>query len=296
MIYTRTGRPFFQDGATTEAVLARLRAVMTEVGFWERHSTSWALIDTEIMPWSAKAHSLIREQYAATGAAARAGLTQAVSLLRQGVDRDPALAPLLQRFEDRSQRAARYAESYRRYCWSVHGLDDYRIAPFHLLATEDALHMDKDHLWHMGELSRLAEPGDRLLLATAHRSVDLADRAAVDAAAQWWRELTQQGGEGMVVKPLSFIARGRKGVVQPAVKCRGSEYLRIIYGPDYDAPEHLERLRVRGLGKKRGLALREFLLGQEGLRRFIAREPLGRVHEAAFAILALESEPVDPRL
>ena len=296
MVYTRTGRSFFQDRDATEAVLARVRAAMGEVGFWERHATTWALLDAEIMPWSAKAQALIREQYAATGAAARSGLTHAVGLLQQAADRDRSHGPLLARFEARSDRAAKYAEAYRRYCWPVASLDDYRIAPFHLLATEGAVHLDKDHLWHMAEVARLAEPGDRLMLATTHRLVDLADPASVGAATQWWSDLTAKGGEGMVVKPRAFIVRGRKGLVQPAVKCRGPEYLRIVYGPEYDAPEHLARLRSRGLGRKRSLAIREFLLGQEALQRFTAREPLRRVHEAVFAVLALESEPVDPRL
>jgi protein phosphatase len=100
----------------------------------------------------------------------------------------------------------------------------------------------------------------------------------------------------MVVKPLDFIARGKRGLVQPAVKCRGREYLRIIYGPDYTSPENLSRLRTRGLAGKRSLALREFALGVEALERFVRKEPLRRVHECVFGILALESEPVDPRL
>jgi protein phosphatase len=111
-----------------------------------------------------------------------------------------------------------------------------------------------------------------------------------------WEELTGRGGEGMVVKPLSFVVRGKKGLVQPAIKCRGKEYLRIIYGPEYDAPANLERLRSRGLGAKRSLALREFALGVEALERFARREPLRAVHECVFGVLALESEPVDPRL
>jgi protein phosphatase len=295
-ICTRTGRAFFQDRATSEAVLARVRAVMTEVAFWERHATGWALLDAEIMPWSAKAQALIREQYAATAAAAGAALGHGVALLRQAAGRDASLSPLLARFADRDARAAKYAQAYRRYCWPVASLDDYRIAPFHLLATEGAVHMDKDHLWHMAEVGRLAEPGDRLFLATGHRLVDLADPAAVEAATQWWSDLAAGGGEGMVVKPRAFAPRGAKGLAQPAVKCRGPEYLRIVYGPEYDAPEHLARLRSRGLGRKRSLAIREFLLGREALARFVAREPLRRVHEAVFAVLALESEPVDPRL
>jgi protein phosphatase len=295
-VYTRTGRAFFPDRTTAEAVLARVRAAMTETGLWERHRTAWALLDAEIMPWSAKAQSLIREQYAATGAAARAGLSQSVAVLRQAAERDGAIAPLLARFEGRGERAERYVQAYRRYCWPVASIDDYRIAPFHLLATEGAVHMDKDHLWHMSEAARLAEPGDKIIAATAHRLVDLADPASVAAACGWWTELTGRGGEGMVVKPRAFLAPGRRGFAQPAVKCRGPEYLRIIYGPEYDAPEHLARLRSRGLGRKRSLAIRELLLGQEALSRFVARAPLARVHEAVLAVLALESEPVDPRL
>ena len=98
------------------------------------------------------------------------------------------------------------------------------------------------------------------------------------------------------VKPLEFLARGRRGLVQPALKIRGREYLRIIYGPEYTELANLERLRARGLGRKRSLAIREFALGLEGLERFVRGEPLRRVHECVFAVLALESEPVDPRL
>jgi protein phosphatase len=108
--------------------------------------------------------------------------------------------------------------------------------------------------------------------------------------------MTAAGGVGMVVKPRDFVARGPKGLIQPAVKVRGREYLRIIYGPEYDLPENLVRLRERKLGGKRNLALREFALGHEALRRFVAREPLRRIHECVFGVLALESEPIDPRL
>jgi len=84
--------------------------------------------------------------------------------------------------------------------------------------------------------------------------------------------------------------------LQPAVKCRGKEYLRIIYGPEYTTDENIQRLRNRAVGKKRSLAIREFSLGMESLERFVRNEPLYRVHECVFGVLALESEPVDPRL
>jgi len=126
--------------------------------------------------------------------------------------------------------------------------------------------------------------------------VNSSHHATEAAATAWWEERTAAGGEGMVVKPFEFLARGRRGLAQPALKCRGREYLRIIYGPEYTLPENLERLRRRGLVAKRSLTLRELALGIEGLERFVRREPLRRVHECVFGVLALESEPVEPRL
>jgi protein phosphatase len=189
-----------------------------------------------------------------------------------------------------------YVKAYRLYCWTVRSLADLKLAPFHLLASEGAVHADKDHVWHMTTLARLCASNPGLLLATPYKVVDVSDEANLREGICWWEELTAAGGEGMVVKPLQFVTRSRRGLVQPAVKCRGREYLRIIYGPEYTAPEHLERLRARGLSTKRSLALREFALGVEALHRFVEREPLRRVHECVFGVLALESEPVDPRL
>ncbi|MDX2288820.1 MAG: polynucleotide kinase-phosphatase [Hyphomicrobiaceae bacterium] len=295
-IFTRTGRAFLPDAIMTEGMLSRIRSAMNDADFWERHDTGWALFDAEILPWSAKARQLIRTQYAATGAAATAGLSASVALLEAarhgGADVDSHLA----RFTTRLERAERYVDAYRRYCWPVTSLDDYRFAPFHLLATEGQVHTDKDHIWHMHELNLVTSGARASLMATHYREVSLADPDDRERATQWWIERTADGGEGMVVKPLAFAPRGSRGLIQPAIKVRGPEYLRIIYGPEYDSPEHLTRLRKRALGHKRALAIREFVLGEEALRRFIAKEPLRRVHECVFAILALESEPVDPRL
>jgi hypothetical protein len=156
--------------------------------------------------------------------------------------------------------------------------------------------VDHDHVWHMKTIAAICASDPGLLLATPFRVVDLSDEGAQSAATGWWEEMTGSGGEGMVVKPLSFIHRGQKSLAQPAVKCRGKEYLRIIYGPEYLRPANLERLRHRGLAAKRSLALREFALGIEALERFVRKEPLRKVHECVFGVLALESEPVDPRL
>jgi protein phosphatase len=295
VIYTRTGRPFFTDDALEASLLDRLRQAATRAGWWEKFDTEWFCLDAELMPWSAKAQALLQQQYAPVGLAAELGLGASVESLKAASARGVPVDSLLSRASARADMAHAYRDAYRRYCWPVAGIDDLRLAPFHLLACENAVHGDKTHAWHMDTLGELCD-GDPVLQRTVYRSVDLADEAAVADAIGWWQTLTAGGGEGMVVKPAEFVARGARGLLQPALKCRGREYLRIIYGPDYTAPEHLERLRRRGLGRKRSLAQREFALGLTALDRFVRREPLRLVHECVFGILALESEPVDPRL
>ena len=296
-VTTRTGRRFFESIETERELLAILGDAMSRSQAWERLATDWAVLDCELMPWSAKAQELIRNQYAAVSAAANAALPPTVQALRAARDRGVDVGELLGRIETRANLVSRYSDAYRRYSWPVSSVRDLRLAPFHVLATEGSVHADKDHVWHMEQASAIcAADSSGVLFATTHRVVELTDAASEAEATTWWEELTERGGEGMVVKPLSFIARGRRGLVQPAVKCRGREYLRIIYGPEYTLPEHLERLRKRGLAAKRSLALRELALGIEALERFVRREPLRRVHECVFGVLALESEPVDPRL
>ena len=298
IFYTRTGRRFFEDSKMEKELLARVRSGLDRADFWREFSTDWACIDAELMPWSVKAQALLREQYAAVGAAAEAALGDVVASIDQASSRGVDVAALRAVYGARREMTRQYTQAYRQYCWPVNSVDDLKLAPFHLLATEGHVHADKDHLWHMQTLARLCDSadGDPVLLATPHRTVDVTDVASQADAVRWWEDLTRNGGEGMVVKPLDFISRGTRGLIQPAVKCRGREYLRIIYGPEYTATQNLERLRSRGLGFKRSLALREFALGIEGLERFVRREPLRRVHECVFGVLALESEPVDPRL
>lgn len=294
--YTRTGRNFFTDKKTEHEFLARVQAALTKTGFWEKHQTEWVCLDAELMPWSAKAQSLLKDQYAAVGASANAALPAAVNVLQQaaarGIDDAKKFAA---RFAEREADAEKFVAAYRQYCWTVNTVDDYRLAPFHILATEGAVHTDKPHTWHMEQLHALCE-ADAILMATPYKIVNLDDKASVDEAVQWWQELTGKGGEGMVIKPMDFVAIYKDDPLQPAIKCRGREYLRIIYGPEYTQPEHLARLKKRAVAAKRSLAMREFALGVEGLERFVKQEPLRRVHECVFGVLALESEEIDPRL
>lgn len=290
--YTRTGRPFFPKPTEEAEFIARVQAAVSKAGLWDEFSSEWFCFDCELMPWSAKARELIQRQYAAVGSAGVAALEAVL----KAVQESPAASGLEQIYNQRLCRVRKYREAYRRYCWPVTSLADYRLAPFHILASEGTVHADKTHRWHMETLHRLAASDPGFILATPFLEIELGDEGAVTQACDWWEKLTAKGGEGMVVKPLDFIARGPKGLVQPAMKCRGREYLRIIYGPEYTADDQLPKLRSRGLSGKRSLAAREFSLGIEALERFVAREPLRRVHECVFGVLALESEPVDPRL
>ncbi|MEU2511082.1 polynucleotide kinase-phosphatase [Streptomyces syringium] len=342
-LYTRTGRPFFDDPEMTERVLGRLGRCVDAAGLWTELDTDWLLLDAELMPWSLKAAGLLRHQYAAVGAAARTVFPGVLTALESAAARGVDVADLLGRQRERAEDAEAFTEAYGRYCWPVgdttrgwpgesgepapgrpgraeagagaggtDGLDGIRLAPFQILAARGRSLAALPHDEQLALIDRLIEAeaslgaapaeGDgtylnRLLAPTGRLVVDTEDEASVAAGVRWWLELTAAGGEGMVVKPLGALLRGADGrLVQPGIKCRGREYLRIIYGPEYTRPDNLARLRVRHLGHKRSLALREYALGLEALDRLAAGEPLWRVHEAVFAVLALESEPVDPRL
>ena len=294
-VYTRTGRSMFKADTSNE-FLQSLRSALDQADLWAELDTDWLLFDAELLPWSAKAGDLLRTQYAPVGAAANAALPAAVAALTAASDRGIDVSDLLTRTVARAGNAEAFRESYRRYVWPTDGRHGVQLAPFQLLAGEGRTYNDQDHGWHLALADRLVAAAPSLIRPTKRTLVDTADPESTAAAVKWWEELTAAGGEGMVVKPFANEVRTGRGFAQPGVKVRGREYLRIIYGPDYTEPENLERLRDRNLGHKRSLAVREYALGIEALERAVQREPLWRVHEPVFAILALESEPVDPRL
>lgn len=295
--YTRTGRNFFNEPDLEKEFIHRVQSALSNCGFWDRFNTDWVCLDTELMPWSAKAQALLKDQYAAVGASADASLIETLSALNHTRGRKiEGIEELYRSFTSKKEMVNDFVIAYRGYCWPTDGLKGYKLAPFHILATEGAVHTDKDHSWHMDEIAKICKEDSELMLATNHKVIDLHNETEVEDVIAWWVELTDKGGEGIVIKPFDFISKGKKDLVQPAIKCRGKEYLRIIYGPEYSAPQNLSRLRNRGLSGKRSLALREFALGVEGLERFVKNEPLRRVHECVFGVLALESEEIDPRL
>jgi len=295
--YTRTGRNFFNDQDLEKTFLKRVNQALTNSNFWEKHSTDWVCLDNELMPWSAKAQALLSGQYAAVGTSAKNSLEEVEKILAQTKNRNiEGAEELLKKYSNKQKAIGKFISAYQNYCWKVNDINDYKLAPFHILATEGHVHSDKSHEWHMENIKEICNADKELFRITPYKIVSMDSEESISKATDWWIELTKKGGEGMVVKPFDFICFGKEGLLQPAVKCRGSEYLRIIYGAEYDTPENMERLKNRGLSRKRSLALREFALGIEGLERFVRKEPLRRIHESVFGVLALESEAVDPRL
>ena len=309
--YTRTGRSFFDDPEMGAAFIDALRDQLVQSGFFDEFETGWVCLDCELMPWSAKAQTLLQRQYAPTGVAGVEGLRVVTKLLEKAKQRgskDFEVSPLasgqnldlgglLSYYQERKDAVEKYRDAYRVYCWPTARLDGLKLAPFHILATEGMVHAGKDHVWHMETVKKyLVSDECPLTMATPYMLVETESDESVAAGIAWWESLTASGGEGMVVKPYNYIATGKRGLVQPAIKCRGPEYLRIIYGPEYLLPENLPRLKKRSLSRKRSLAQKEFALGVESLERFCQKEPFWRVHECVFAVLAMESEPVDPRL
>ncbi len=293
--YSRTGRPFFKDKSLEQDLIRNIKKALDKAGAWGELNTNWIFLDAEIMPWSLKAFDLIRGQYAATGSSAQTSIACAIEELSSAYKRGGDVKEILDNYKAKSDSIEKYIKAYKRHCWDFNSLADIKVAPFHILASEGHAHNKKDHLWHFEMIKKFAEYSE-LLTVSSYQEVDLDNEKSIQSAVHWWEGITEEGGEGMVVKPLNFTVIGKKGLVQPAVKCRGREYLRIIYGPEYTNERQMTILKSRSLGKKRSLALREFALGVESLERFVNKEPLRKVHECVYGIIALESEPVDPRL
>ncbi len=276
-----------------------MRTAIGEAGLWDGLETDWLLLDAELMPWSLKASGLLRSQYAAVGAASGAVLPGALAALQgaaaRGVDVTGPAGPHRANGPPTRPRSPRRtaATAGPRTAWTASAWHRSRSSRSRAAASPPCRTTSSSPC-STGSSSTTAAACSR---PPGGCTSTPADPESVQAGVDWWLEMTGRGGEGMVVKPVGALVRDSQGrLVQPGIKCRGREYLRIIYGPEYTRPENLARLRSRFLNHKRSLAIREYALGLEALDRLAEGEPLWRVHEAVFGVLALESEPVDPRL
>lgn len=291
-IYTRTGRAFFQK-ELQEQIVKELNADLIKNGYFEKHNTDFVLLDAEILPWNLKAKDLILNQYAHVGEMAQLDRSKLQEQLIRAQKNGQPVEDWLTETERLLENTAIFNEVYQKYCWKTEGLEGIQIAPFHTLAHSTESYFDQPHTWHM-EKNKQFSSMSKLFRETEYRLVY--DEASMKDAVNWWDKMTEEGHEGFVVKPKNFLAYYKGRLLQPAIKVRGRKYLHIIYGIDYLQPENLARLKQRNTSKKQHNALKEFALGVEAVNRFVRRESLERYHECALGVLALEADPIDPRL
>ena len=185
---------------------------------WGELDSDWAVLDCELLPWSAKALELLRTQYAAVGVAATAALRTEHEVLTEAARRgNDDITPLAGRAAERLEMSERFVEAYRRYCWSTDGLDGLRLAPFQVLATEGRLRALDAHPWHIAVADRLAVADPGRCSATRTVTVDLGDDTSVQVAIEWWEQLTGAGGEA-----CSGQARRRRGPGEARIAQPGS--------------------------------------------------------------------------
>ncbi|KGR78170.1 polynucleotide kinase-phosphatase [Ureibacillus manganicus] len=292
VIYTRTGRRFF-DEEMERTILLKINKGLTASNYFDNNDTEFILLDAEIMPWNLKAKELISKQYAHVSENAILDRNILMHKLESAVGDNQNLEKWLKEYDEKLKNAHVFKEVFQKYCWDIHTIDEIQIAPFHLLAHSKETFFDKPHTWHM-EKNREFHAIDSLFVKTEYMVIE--DQASEEDVIKWWEEMTSDGHEGIVIKPETFISTYKGRLIQPAIKVRGRKYLHIIYGMDYLQPENLKRLKHRNTGKKQKNALKEFALGVEGVQRFVNGESISRVHECALGVLALESDPVDPRL
>lgn len=290
--YTRNARRFFRDEDTVAVFLDRGERVLTKSNFWTRFSTDWVLFDGEILPWAVKAAESSEESDLVTNG--ELVLEETESALESA-----APSSLIEYWKEaiHGERAAlqRYDSMFKRYRSETADLSALKFAPFHLLAVEGRTFFDKSHLWHMETLNRLARSGAGFIIPTRYELVETCEEKSWRNALSWWEGLSERGEEGFVVKPLAFVSRGRRGLAQPALKCRSREHLRLVYGPRYDSQEVHELLISRDALKSRRnkhrRILRQFALSIEAVTRFVQRSSLDAVYECVLGVLAQEVAP-----
>lgn len=280
-IYTRNGRPFWDDPMP---VLAAIREALNRAKLWERLKTDWICLDGEILPWALKAENLIEETHGEMLLCGEAQLRE----LRPALERlSPGELPNL---EQRSECFRRYRALFESY--QAEAGAPFRFAPFHLIAAEGRTFFDRNHNWHMEVLQSIVQRAGDPLSPTIYQTFSLDDERAIEKCCAWWNELSESGAEGVVVKPLYFAPRGRRGLAQPGIKCRGNEHLRMVYGPEYDLLANRWDLAGRDALKRRRekhrRVLKQLALSIEGVERFVRNESPRNVEMCVRGVLALE--------
>lgn len=294
-LYSRLGRPLVAAEEVEQATLRQLSAGLERAGLFELLGSNWVLLDGELVRWERRRELFGGASLSHTLHAGLTGMGRGLELLAQASARGVAVGGVERALWARRQ-ALEALERVMGGQFPEGQEEQVQVAPFHLLASEGVTHVDKGHVWHLEQVEKLWRAVPELCRPTRWWRVRLDDAQALAEVTAWWESISACGEGGMVVKPLAFLPEGERGPMQPALKVRGREALRLVCGVEYTLSATLERLKQRPVGARRGQTLREQALSVEAMNRFVAREPLSRVHEVVSALLALKGESLDPHL
>lgn len=290
VLYSRTGQRIFDDTNVEIALINQIRSAIEISGTWEKLKTDWVCLDCELMPLQFDQREDLKKRYAQIGLAGVHSLNEVVKQLRQ-TKVDGKANEVLMHFDERLNAVKNFVKIYQQYCCSTKAIENLRLVPFHIMATEGRLHTNKDHFWHLETISKIVkEIPNSFLGRVEYRVVDLNNLKSQKESIDWWEEINNLGGEGIVAKPQTFIVKKQGNLLQPAIKCRGREFLRLTFGPEYTDPISMRILREQNVVGKQIFSLKEFSLGIEAMTRFIQHESKSRIQECIFGIVALEIE------
>ncbi len=281
-VYTRSGRPFFED---PRQVLSSLRDGLDRAQFWKSFNTDWVCLDGEYLPWTLKAEKLIKQTHEEVLGSGQALIREMRAASRLLPDSE------VSKITDREECFKKYGALLDHY--GAETGTTPLFAPFQIIATEGQSYFNRGHKWHMQMLhSIVRKAGREPFVRTPYMEVRFADKQSVEKCFQWWEELAQAGAEGLVIKAPCCVPKGRRGTAQPAIKCRTPEHLRLVYGPEYDLIENrwvlANRDAVNRRREKHRRVLKQLVLSIDGIERFIRGEPNGQIENCVRSVLSLE--------
>lgn len=292
IIYTRNGLSFFK-GEDDEYICSKIQNLLRTNDYYKKHNTGFVLMDAEILPWNAKGSGLLTNQYLPVLDSSKS-LNEHISKALENVSN---LDAIKEEVATNLNNINKYKEQLENYCWDSN-ITNIKIAPFHLLAHEKKTFFNKTHEWHLNHFNELIDMKENdLFEKTPYVIVDLASEDSKQKAIDFWLDITSKGYEGVMFKTETFIERNSEGeTILPMMKVRGKDYLRIIYGINYDNAKYLEKLRYRNVSKKRFLHYKETALSIKSVELFAMGESFEKWHDYTFANICLGNMVTDHRL
>ena len=294
-VINSSGHRYFDSPDQEQQFLKEFRQVVDGLDLWSSLDTDWLCLTGEMVPgagiWGD--HLVNLQRLAAAG---EEDITRTTTALREAQQAGLDTQQLLIETTHQHKFLQRFGETVKAYDCPAEQLQDYRFYPQTLLASEGKTYFDMDQVWHRNHWKGIGKDQESMFSPSQYHWVDLNDADACRAVSTWFEELSSQQSAGVVVSPTHPVMEAGTDLIQPGLSVRGKEYLRTIYGPDYDHPEKLELHRVRRLKDIRQLAVRQLALGEEALIRFVEKKDLTSVYECNFALLSLQASDIDPRL